>query len=59
MLEEDNCISCEDQQFDINKIDYYLDSLAASATQEKVVLERLVNNNTNLITQLAALTKKF
>ena len=40
-------------------MDTYLDNLAAAATQEKDVLEKLVNNKTNLITQLAALTKKF
>ena len=37
----------------------YLDKLEAAATQDKDALEQLVNNNTNLVTQLAALTKKF
>ena len=37
----------------------YLDNLAAVATQEKDVLEKLVNSNTNLITQLTVLTSKF
>ena len=43
----------------MNNIDSYLDNLAAAETQEKDVLEQLVNSNTNLITQLIELTKKF
>ena len=49
----------EDQQFEIGKMDTYLDNLTAAATQEKAVLEELVSNNTKLIRQLEVLTKKF
>ena len=59
VLEEDNFIPYEDQQFDTNKMDSYLDNLDAAATQDKDVLEKLVNNNANLITQLASLSNKF
>ena len=57
MLEEDNCALCEDQQFDIKGMDSYLDNLEAAATQEKEMIEKLVNDNKNLITQLEAFTK--
>ena len=40
-------------------MDTYLDNLSVSATQEKDVLDQLVNNNTNLITYLTTLTGKF
>ena len=40
-------------------MDSYLGNLAAAATQEKDMLEKLVTNSTNLITQLVALTNKF
>ena len=35
VLEEDNFIPCKSQQFDINKMDSYLDNLEAAASQEK------------------------
>ena len=45
--------------YDITKMDSYLDNLAAAATQEKDFIDRLVNNNEKLITQLETLTAKF
>lgn len=36
-----------------------LDNLAAAATQEKDVLDKLVSNNAKLVGQLELLTKKF
>ena len=32
-LEDNNCIPCESQQFDVSKMYTYLDNLAATATQ--------------------------
>ena len=32
VLKEDNCTPCEDEQFEINKMDSYPDNLAAAAT---------------------------
>ena len=57
--EENYSTPYEEEQFEVSKLDTYLDNLAAAATQEKDVLEKLVNNNTNLITQLTTLTSKF
>ena len=57
--EENNCAPFEEQQCEVSTLDACLDNLAAAATQEKDVLEKLVNNNINLITQLTALTSKF
>ena len=37
----------------------YFDNLAAAATQEKDVLDRLVSNNEKLVDQLERLTTKF
>ena len=59
LLEEDYWVPCEGQKFDINKMYSYIDNLASALTQEKDVLEKLVNNNTDVITQLAELTNKF
>ena len=59
VLEENNYSPFENQHYKASGLDAYLDNLAAAATQEKDVLEKLVNNNTNLITQLTALTSKF
>ena len=39
-------------------MDTYLDNLAAAATQEKDVLDKLVNNNEKLNTLLETLTNK-
>ena len=39
-------------------MDTHLDNLASSASQEKGVLEKLVNNNKKLITKLDTLTNK-
>ena len=39
----------EEQQFELRMINIFLDNLAVAATQEKTVLEELVNNNTKLI----------
>ena len=43
----------------MNKMDSYLENLAVATTQEKDVLAQLVNNNTNLLTKLTELIKKF
>jgi len=40
-------------------MDLYLNNLAAAATAEKNVLDKLVKNNEKLIDQLAKLTAKF
>ena len=57
--EENYSTPYEEEQFEVSKLDTCLDNLAAASTQEKDVLEKLVNNNTNLITQLTTLTSKF
>ena len=49
----------ENHDYDVNKMDTYLDNLAASATQEKDVLDKLVSNNEKLVNQLETLTAKF
>ena len=49
----------ENQNNDINNMSTYLDNLAAAATQEKDVLDRLVSNNEKLVNQLEKLTNKF
>ena len=45
--------------YDINNISTHLDNLAAAVTQEKDVLDRLVNKTEKLVTQLETLTAKF
>lgn len=52
-------LSTEEEQHAVGKMDSYLDNLTAAATQEKEVLEDLINNNAKLITQLEVLTKKY
>ena len=49
----------EQHDFSYDKMDVYLDNLAAAATQEKNVLDQPVSNNTKLVAQLEALTNKF
>ena len=50
---------CEYQDYDASNMSTYLDNLAAAATQEKDVLDRLVSNNEKLVEQLERLTTKF
>jgi len=47
------------EAFDVSQIDLYLNNLAATATAEKNVLDKLVKNNEKLIDQLAKLSAKF
>ena len=47
------------QDYDANNMSTYLDNLAAAATQEKDVLDRLVSNNEKLVEQLERLTTKY
>jgi len=56
--QEDICQPCASPDFDISKIDTYLDNLAAATTQEKDILAQLVTNNINLVKQLELLTSK-
>ena len=51
--------SDNDNQHPLENVNLHLDNLAAAATQEKVVLDNLVSNNTKLIAQLETLTKKY
>ena len=59
VTQDDACVPCNDPDVNLSNIDTYLDNLAAVATQEKDVLDKLVSDDSKLVSQLEILTSKF